>query len=97
MTKPKAFDYVIYYTDQTYQVFSLTRVDVDAIGEAMTHEDGVARVSIGFLRTNEIRSIVQHKPAPMPQPQPELEETHPLLSLEEQAYIDQLLGAGGSR
>lgn len=99
MTKPKSYDYIVYFKDQTYQTFSLTRADVDAIGEAMDSRrtQAVAKLSIGYINTQDIRSIVEHKAPATSTPVESEEDLHPTLSLEDQAYIDQLLGTGGRR
>lgn len=90
MTKPKSYDYVIYYNDQTYQTFNLTKPDVEEIGYAMLKQ-AVAKVSIGFVNTADIRSIVERIDPPAPT-KPEIDQMNPQLSFEEQAYINELMG-----
>lgn len=57
-TKP----YAIFYTDNSYVTYDLTEEDYSKLKDALFFVRGVVEISIGLLRTEDIRSVVVQRP-----------------------------------
>lgn len=89
MRKPrnKLYPFAIYYTDGSYLIYDLTGKDYKALKEAITKGEPV-ELSVGFLTTKDIRSVIRQKETKDPVPE---KPAVPELSIEEMQYLKQAL------
>lgn len=86
-SRNKLYPFAIYYTDGSYLIYDLTKKDYKALKEAITKGEPV-ELSVGFLTTKDIRSVIRQKETNAPVPE---KPAVPELSIEEMRYLKQSL------
>jgi hypothetical protein len=76
--------YTVYYNDQSYLSYMLTKDEYEALGQNLGYELNI-ETSVGYLNTSNMRSIILQKSAPK---QKDNASANPDLSKEEQEWIN---------
>lgn len=89
-TKPGRRTYAIYYSDNTYMTYELTRGDYEKLEDTFNANKQHVKLSLGILALKDIRAVIEQREAA---PVTESDEgADPILSPDELVYMKQLKG-----
>lgn len=91
-TPAKKYPYAIVRNDNSYNVYDITRADYGKIKEGLLENKTYTEISIGLLRLDDIRSVIEQKEEVVQQT--EEKPALPPMSPEERTYYNQLKEMG---
>lgn len=86
-TPPKQYPYAIYYSDNSYMIYDLTKADYEALTKAILEQAPAVKVSIGVLQTKDIRAVIKQREEKPKKEKPAV----PDLSVDELEYLKESL------